>query len=97
MIRLFSLFLQLKEFVCVAEGGEPEENPCFTGRHGCDTNAICRPEQGNQFSCQCAAGFSGDGRVCYGAALALAHTEGQILLFPPKLAPLNICSKCSSN
>ncbi|TNM99901.1 hypothetical protein fugu_012934 [Takifugu bimaculatus] len=24
-------------------GGEPEENPCFTGRHGCDTNAICRP------------------------------------------------------
>ncbi|XP_003976236.1 nidogen-1 [Takifugu rubripes] len=46
-------------------GGEPEENPCFTGRHGCDTNAICRPEQGNQFSCQCAAGFNGDGRICY--------------------------------
>ncbi|XP_070771837.1 nidogen-1 [Enoplosus armatus] len=46
-------------------GGQPEENPCFTGRHGCDTNAVCRPEQGTQFTCQCAAGFNGDGRTCY--------------------------------
>nr|ADJ38350.1 nidogen-1 [Tetraodon nigroviridis] len=46
-------------------GGEPEENPCFTGRHGCDTNAICRPEQGTQFTCQCAAGFNGDGHIRY--------------------------------
>ncbi|XP_008336064.2 nidogen-1-like, partial [Cynoglossus semilaevis] len=45
-------------------GGQPEENPCFTGRHGCDTNAVCRPGDGNQFTCQCAAGFNGDGRVC---------------------------------
>uniref|UniRef100_A0A8C6LQF3 Nidogen 1a n=1 Tax=Nothobranchius furzeri TaxID=105023 RepID=A0A8C6LQF3_NOTFU len=41
------------------------ENPCFTGRHGCDTNAVCRPDQGSQFTCQCASGFSGDGRRCY--------------------------------
>uniref|UniRef100_A0A3Q2P057 Nidogen 1 n=1 Tax=Fundulus heteroclitus TaxID=8078 RepID=A0A3Q2P057_FUNHE len=46
-------------------GGEPEENPCFTGRHGCDTNAVCRPGQGNDFTCQCASGFNGDGRTCY--------------------------------
>ncbi|XP_044070690.1 nidogen-1 [Siniperca chuatsi] len=46
-------------------GGQPEENPCFTGRHGCDTNAVCRPEQGTQFTCKCAAGFNGDGRTCY--------------------------------
>lgn len=46
-------------------GGQPEENPCFTGRHGCDTNAVCRPGQGNQFTCECAAGFNGDGRTCY--------------------------------
>ncbi|KAM9364369.1 nidogen-1 [Pholidichthys leucotaenia] len=46
-------------------GGEPEENPCFTGRHSCDTNAVCRPGEGSQFICQCAAGFSGDGRICY--------------------------------
>uniref|UniRef100_A0A673GL17 Nidogen-1-like n=1 Tax=Sinocyclocheilus rhinocerous TaxID=307959 RepID=A0A673GL17_9TELE len=42
-----------------------KENACFTGRHGCDTNAVCRPGQGNQFTCECAAGFTGDGRTCY--------------------------------
>ncbi|XP_061600781.1 nidogen-1 isoform X2 [Cololabis saira] len=46
-------------------GGQREENPCFTGRHGCDTNAVCRPGQGTQFNCQCASGFNGDGRRCY--------------------------------
>ncbi|XP_055791289.1 nidogen-1 [Salvelinus fontinalis] len=47
-------------------GGQQEvENACFTGRHGCDTNAVCRPEQGTQFTCRCAAGFTGDGRSCY--------------------------------
>uniref|UniRef100_A0A8C1RKC4 Nidogen 1a n=1 Tax=Cyprinus carpio TaxID=7962 RepID=A0A8C1RKC4_CYPCA len=44
-------------------GGQTEENPCFTGRHGCDTNAVCRPGQGNQFTCECAAGFTGDGHI----------------------------------
>ncbi|XP_074532459.1 nidogen-1 [Halichoeres trimaculatus] len=46
-------------------GGQPEENPCFTGRHGCDTSAVCRPGTGSQFTCECAAGFNGDGRTCY--------------------------------
>ncbi|XP_047459404.1 nidogen-1 [Mugil cephalus] len=46
-------------------GGQPEENPCYTGRHGCDTNAVCRPGQGKEFTCQCATGFNGDGRSCY--------------------------------
>ncbi|XP_041866255.1 nidogen-1 isoform X2 [Melanotaenia boesemani] len=46
-------------------GGQLEENPCFTGRHGCDTNAVCRPGQGTQFTCQCVAGFNGDGRICH--------------------------------
>ncbi|CAJ1067679.1 nidogen-1 [Xyrichtys novacula] len=46
-------------------GGQPEENPCFTGRHGCDTSAVCRPGEGTQFTCECAAGFNGDGRTCY--------------------------------
>ncbi|KAK7149062.1 hypothetical protein R3I93_013158 [Phoxinus phoxinus] len=45
-------------------GGQTEENACFTGRHGCDTNAVCRPGQGNQFTCDCAAGFTGDGSTC---------------------------------
>ncbi|KAJ8248388.1 hypothetical protein GJAV_G00241500 [Gymnothorax javanicus] len=46
-------------------GGQPEENPCFTGRHGCDTNAVCRPGQGSEFTCECGSGFTGDGRRCY--------------------------------
>uniref|UniRef100_A0A3Q3X132 Uncharacterized protein n=1 Tax=Mola mola TaxID=94237 RepID=A0A3Q3X132_MOLML len=41
-----------------------ERNPCFTGRHGCDINAVCRPGDGLYFSCECTAGFAGDGRVC---------------------------------
>uniref|UniRef100_A0A8C6TE61 Nidogen 1a n=1 Tax=Neogobius melanostomus TaxID=47308 RepID=A0A8C6TE61_9GOBI len=44
--------------------GEPEENPCFTGRHGCDNNAVCRPGAGKEFTCECAAGFKGSGRLC---------------------------------
>uniref|UniRef100_A0A8D3DW80 Nidogen 1 n=1 Tax=Scophthalmus maximus TaxID=52904 RepID=A0A8D3DW80_SCOMX len=43
----------------------PEQNPCFTGRHGCDINAVCRPGDGLQFSCECSAGFAGDGRYCH--------------------------------
>ncbi|KAL0983660.1 hypothetical protein UPYG_G00130910 [Umbra pygmaea] len=46
-------------------GPAVEENPCFTRRHGCDVNAVCRPQQGTHFTCQCAAGFTGDGRSCY--------------------------------
>ncbi|KAK3562133.1 hypothetical protein QTP86_030133, partial [Hemibagrus guttatus] len=45
--------------------GTPQQNPCYTGRHGCDTNAACHPGEGNHFTCQCATGFTGDGRTCY--------------------------------
>ncbi|XP_078069535.1 nidogen-1 [Mustelus asterias] len=41
------------------------QNPCYIGTHGCDTNAACRPEQGNRFTCECSAGFYGDGLTCY--------------------------------
>nr|XP_033480923.1 nidogen-1-like [Epinephelus lanceolatus] len=44
--------------------GLPEQNPCFTGRHGCDNNAMCRPGEGLQFTCECSTGFTGDGRNC---------------------------------
>ncbi|XP_062831368.1 nidogen-1 [Anolis carolinensis] len=40
-------------------------NPCYTGTHGCDTNAVCRPGANNQFTCECSVGFRGDGRTCY--------------------------------
>lgn len=45
--------------------GTPEQNPCYTGRHGCDINAVCNPGPGNRFTCQCASGFTGEGRTCY--------------------------------
>ncbi|KAM6433343.1 nidogen-1 [Rhynochetos jubatus] len=40
-------------------------NPCYTGTHNCDTNAICRPGTGNRFICECSIGFRGDGNICY--------------------------------
>ncbi|XP_076585706.1 nidogen-1-like [Chaetodon auriga] len=43
----------------------PEQNPCFTGRHGCDINAMCRSGEGLQFTCECTNGFTGDGRNCH--------------------------------
>ncbi|XP_029449963.1 nidogen-1 isoform X2 [Rhinatrema bivittatum] len=44
---------------------ETNRNPCYTGTHGCDTNAACRPGQGNQFTCECTAGFRGNGITCF--------------------------------
>lgn len=49
----------------VQDVGPVNENPCYTGTHGCDTNAACRPGQGNRFTCECSAGFYGDGQTCY--------------------------------
>ncbi|KAI1895278.1 hypothetical protein AGOR_G00104650 [Albula goreensis] len=50
-------------------GGQPAEpilvNPCYSGTHDCDTQAQCLPGEGQQFQCQCATGYRGDGRSCY--------------------------------
>ncbi|XP_029009403.1 nidogen-1-like [Betta splendens] len=62
----------------------PEQNPCFTGRHGCDINAVCRPADGLHFSCQCAAGFTGDGRYC--------HDADECQQIPPVCGTNAICS-----
>lgn len=42
-------------------------NPCYSGSHDCDTTAQCVPLEGQAFRCQCATGYRGDGRNCYGA------------------------------
>uniref|UniRef100_A0A674BYS5 Nidogen 1 n=1 Tax=Salmo trutta TaxID=8032 RepID=A0A674BYS5_SALTR len=55
--------------------GPPEQNPCFTGRHGCDTNAACRPGEGVQFTCECSTGFTGDGRQCYEVDRLIDHCQ----------------------
>ncbi|XP_041418738.1 nidogen-1 isoform X4 [Xenopus laevis] len=44
---------------------DTNRNPCYIGAHNCDTNAVCRPAQGNQYICECTSGFRGDGRTCY--------------------------------
>lgn len=62
----FEVQIGFKRSCLLFSGGTPQQNPCYTGRHGCDTNAVCNPGQGNQFTCQCASGFTGDGRTCYG-------------------------------
>uniref|UniRef100_A0A674C4Y2 Nidogen 2 n=1 Tax=Salmo trutta TaxID=8032 RepID=A0A674C4Y2_SALTR len=50
-------------------GVEPSEpaqvNPCYSGTHDCDTTAQCLPGEGQQYKCQCATGYRGDGRNCY--------------------------------
>ncbi|RVE76570.1 hypothetical protein OJAV_G00010130 [Oryzias javanicus] len=41
-----------------------EQNPCFTGEHRCHADAVCRPAEGSQYSCECTAGFRGNGHTC---------------------------------
>uniref|UniRef100_A0A8B9TUN5 Nidogen 1 n=1 Tax=Anas platyrhynchos TaxID=8839 RepID=A0A8B9TUN5_ANAPL len=55
-------------------------NPCYTGTHNCDTNAICRPGTGNRFVCECSIGFRGDGNVCYGVEKTRCQHEQEVAL-----------------
>ncbi|XP_055720138.1 nidogen-2 [Salvelinus fontinalis] len=67
-------------------GVEPSDpaqvNPCYSGTHDCDTTAQCLPGEGQQYQCQCATGYRGDGRNCYdvdecveGLSLCGAHAQ----------------------
>lgn len=61
-------------FICMLSGELPglvELNPCSTGKHHCDPMALCLPGDGTQYHCQCAMGFQGDGRNCYGINLSV--------------------------
>lgn len=60
----------------VVEPTGPElVNPCYAGNHDCDTTAQCIPLEGQAFQCQCATGYRGDGRNCYGTfVFQLLHT-----------------------
>ncbi|XP_059183657.1 nidogen-2 [Centropristis striata] len=49
----------------VEPSGPELVNPCYAGTHDCDTTAQCLPLQGQDFQCQCATGYRGDGRNCY--------------------------------
>ncbi|XP_074852310.1 nidogen-2 [Carettochelys insculpta] len=39
-------------------------NPCYDGTHACDTTARCQPGTGLAYTCECTAGYRGDGRDC---------------------------------
>lgn len=55
-------------------------NPCYAGTHDCDTTAQCIPLEGQAFQCQCATGYRGDGRNCYG-------TNTQVHIHCPRRLP----------
>uniref|UniRef100_A0A8D0KVY6 Nidogen 1 n=1 Tax=Strix occidentalis caurina TaxID=311401 RepID=A0A8D0KVY6_STROC len=55
-------------------------NPCYTGTHNCDTNAICRAGTGNRFFCECSIGFRGDGNVCYEVEKTKCQREREVAL-----------------
>ncbi|XP_044515876.1 LOW QUALITY PROTEIN: nidogen-2 [Gracilinanus agilis] len=40
-------------------------NPCYDGSHTCDVTAQCLVRTGLAYSCECAAGYQGDGRNCF--------------------------------
>ncbi|XP_021257168.1 nidogen-2 [Numida meleagris] len=42
----------------------PPVNPCHDGTHGCEETARCQPGTGLGYTCECAAGYRGDGRGC---------------------------------
>uniref|UniRef100_A0A669QK23 Nidogen 2 n=1 Tax=Phasianus colchicus TaxID=9054 RepID=A0A669QK23_PHACC len=42
----------------------PPVNPCHDGTHACEETARCQPGMGLGYTCECAAGYRGDGRGC---------------------------------
>ncbi|NXE82195.1 NID2 protein, partial [Cochlearius cochlearius] len=47
------------------DGAEnPPVNPCHDSTHTCEAPARCRPGAGMEYTCECAAGYRGDGRGC---------------------------------
>ncbi|NXQ87783.1 NID2 protein, partial [Nyctibius grandis] len=42
----------------------PPVNPCHDGTHACEAPARCQPGVGMGYTCECAAGYRGDGRGC---------------------------------
>ncbi|XP_075782312.1 nidogen-2 [Pelodiscus sinensis] len=72
--RLFALYSEEERVLRYAitnqvGSGEGEAdmsavNPCYDGTHACDTSARCQPGAGLEYTCECTAGYRGDGRDC---------------------------------
>uniref|UniRef100_A0A8B9IWH3 Nidogen 1 n=1 Tax=Amazona collaria TaxID=241587 RepID=A0A8B9IWH3_9PSIT len=78
-------------------------NPCYTGTHNCDTNAICRPGTGNHFFCECSIGFRGDGSICYEVEKTKCQHEREVALgsggtfFPREMGVRHIIPQCDEH
>ncbi|XP_072842973.2 nidogen-2 isoform X1 [Pogona vitticeps] len=46
------------------DSGSVTLNPCYDGTHACDTTARCQPGSGLDYTCECTAGYWGDGKEC---------------------------------
>ncbi|XP_048805081.1 nidogen-2 [Lagopus muta] len=46
------------------EAEVPPVNPCHDGTHACEETARCQPGTGLGYTCECAAGYRGDGQGC---------------------------------
>ncbi|XP_061468527.1 nidogen-2 [Rhineura floridana] len=46
------------------DSGAITVNPCYDSTHTCDTTARCQPGSGLDYSCECSAGYQGDGKEC---------------------------------
>ncbi|NXV31096.1 NID2 protein, partial [Rissa tridactyla] len=42
----------------------PPVNPCHDNTHACEATARCQPGAGMEYTCECPAGYRGDGRGC---------------------------------
>ncbi|NXO22861.1 NID2 protein, partial [Cisticola juncidis] len=42
----------------------PRVSPCHDGTHACEAPARCQPGTGTEYTCECPAGYRGDGRGC---------------------------------
>lgn len=61
------LSLTFQAILCFAGDSDTAiVNPCYDGTHVCDTTARCQPGAGLQYSCECTAGYRGDGQDCVG-------------------------------
>ncbi|XP_048842295.1 nidogen-2-like [Brienomyrus brachyistius] len=60
-------------YMMLSKVGPVEElqlvDPCVSENHNCHSEALCLPDQGLRFHCQCPLGYHGDGHSCHGTKM----------------------------
>uniref|UniRef100_A0A8C5NK91 Nidogen 2 n=1 Tax=Junco hyemalis TaxID=40217 RepID=A0A8C5NK91_JUNHY len=65
--RAFALFdshEHVLRYALAARIGPAPGDPCHDGSHACEAPARCQPGVGTEYTCECPAGYRGDGRGC---------------------------------